>query len=342
MLKQKVEYTDIIGMSESAIQVHIGQRAVGKTYSALSHLAKNTPSGRKFIYMRRTAAELDTAVSEYANPFRVINAKENTAIYPERSATISVFRDGNRQDEEGNDLIVGYALALSTFAGKRGIDFSDADVVVFDEFISEKHVHRMKYEGQAFLHFYESVNRNRELEGKKPLQVYLLANAISLNNDILLNLNIVSTIAYMLTHNQHSKDIIDKSIFIHLINNKNFTDAKKNTVLYRISGESNFTNEALLNQFTGDDMRMIVGKKKLGEYIPQFMFSSYTVFMHKNNGMMYIAKREVTGVQQYQENDRDILYTKFAPRYRILVIERKIEYDDYDTKLVFDALTKRR
>ena len=97
-----------------------------------------------------------------------------------------------------DDKILGYTAALSTISNMRGFDASDVEMLIYDEFIPEKHERTLKHEATAFLNAYETINRNREMQGKKPLQVLALANAMDLANPIFLELGIVNNIERML------------------------------------------------------------------------------------------------------------------------------------------------
>ncbi len=327
-----MKYSTVIGRSDMPFQVFIGGRGIGKTYSALEYEAKDSTPESRFIYMRRTQTELEETCTEFRNPFKTINRNLGLNIEVDIQNGLGLFI----RDEE----IVGYGCALSTFAKMRGMDFSDVTTTIFDEFIPEKHIHKIPNEGDAFFHFYETVNRNRELDGQPPMKVYLLANAINLNNPILLALGIVSKIAEMKVKGQQRYTNRERCLYVELMHNAEFTDAKKETALYRLSGGTQFSEQALNNSFAYDDMSMI-GKVNLSEYVPDFVFGNYTIFSHKSNGNLYIKAGRANTAIKYNESDRDIMYWKFAPRYRLAILLRSIKFDDYATKLVFDSLTKR-
>ena len=67
-------------------------------------------------------------------------------------------------------------MALSTFGNLRGVDFSDVDMIFFDEFVPQKNARPIKAEAEAFFNLYETVNRNRELDGRPPVRVLMLSN----------------------------------------------------------------------------------------------------------------------------------------------------------------------
>lgn len=335
-------YSSVIGRSDMTFQIFIGGRGIGKTYSALTYYAKRD-SDWKFMLLRRTDSEIERLITKYTNPFKIINRNEGTTIDAEyfTKERFGIFYDRPKIEGDDERKVIGYAAALSTFAKMRGIDYSDVDVIVFDEFVPEKHVHKINGEGDAFLHMYETINRNREFEGIPPVKVIMLANAINLNNEILLSLGIVSIIADMKVKGRKRFTDKRRGIYIELMENAPFQDKKSQTALYMLSGGTSFSEQALNNEFTDDNFAAIE-KVNLNEYKPMFTFGAYTVFTHKSNGDMYICKKRSSGVLRYEECDRDIMYWRFAPRYRQMVLARMVRYDDYATKLVFDALTTRK
>ena len=82
-------------------------------------------------------------------------------------------------------------LALSTISNVRGFDATDRDVLIYDEFIPERHERPIKDEATAFFNAIETIQRNRELEGKDPLTVLCLANANELANPLFIELKLV-------------------------------------------------------------------------------------------------------------------------------------------------------
>lgn len=334
-----MRYSSIIGRSEMPFQIFIGGRGIGKTYSAIADIAENASSEHPYIYLRRTEEEVSKLSGELGNPFKSYNTNNGTYITIEASKRVGFIYDDT--DMEKGRVFKGYAMPLSTFSKMRGVDFTDVSVTVFDEFIPEKHVHKISAEGEAFLHFYETVNRNREFNGQPPMRVYMLANSISLNNDILITLGVVSKIAEMKVKGQKKYTDKKRGIYIELMENAEFTNAKKETALYKLTGGTSFSEQALNNSFTGDDMSMVTKDINLNEYKPVIGFDIYTVYQHKSSGDIYIAKKKSDGIKCLQATDKDVLYWRFAPQYRLATLQRSIKYDDYATKLVFDALTSR-
>ena len=339
-------YFDTRKRSECPFQLFIGGRGTGKTYSSLRNVILNEDGSKvipdprkKFMYMRRMAKEIEFCTSEVSNPFKRINYDFHTSIKAQmlKKDGYAVFYDFDSRTENENIEPLGYGVALSTFAGLRGVDFSDVSTIIFDEFIPERHVRKIKGEGKVFLNMYETVNRNRELQGEPPVKVYLLANSISMASEILLEMGAVPTMANMIVNDQHRATIKERGLYIELIESSQLAALKSETALYRLTKGSDFNKEAIMNKFTNDNLNL-AKKVKINEYKPIFVFCDYTFYQHKSRNEFYMAKRIDTAPVIYTGSDIDRLSNSFLFTYRNLVLSRRIFFDDYSTKLVFDTI----
>lgn len=331
------------GRSRQPFQVFLGGRGVGKTFSTLcSYVADDDdnfldPELGKFMYIRETANEIKICTDETANPFKKINKVKNWYIYPEYSAKTNIATV-YREDPNNQRWAIGYGVGLSTFANLRGADFTDVNDIMFDEFIKQKGGRRLSNAGMSLLHLYETVNRNRELDGDPPVVMKLLANSVSLNSDILLAMNAVSTLAYMVTKHQHRATIPERKLYLELIDKADFRELKEQTALYQLTKGSSFSEEALDNVFVEDDMTY-VRKVPLNEYTPFCSFGSdYTMYKHKTRVEWYVAAKEAKSPIMLTNYQSDFLRSRYRLIYTELSIIRKIYYDSYGTKLVFDSL----
>ena len=157
-----VNWDYIMNQQESIISV-VGARGTGKTYGIFKWLIEHE---QKFIYVRRLKSQLEECRKDAGNPFKKLNIDMGINIRPFTQAGSISF---NYEEKQGKTAAVG--VALSVVANIRGVDFSDYDYIVFDEFISSEGERPIKNEFQAFLNFYETVNRNSELEGKEAEEV---------------------------------------------------------------------------------------------------------------------------------------------------------------------------
>ena len=167
------------------LNVITGPRQVGKTYGTLKYIIEEK---RPFILMRRTVEEVQfLGINTEVNPFKVFE--------PEHE--ISMDRAGKILNISEEGEIIGICMGLPTVATVRGFSASRFTDIIFDEFIPEKHVIQRKTEGDALLNAYTTINGNRELEGRPPVRLWLLANSNNINSPILTSLGLVDPILRM-------------------------------------------------------------------------------------------------------------------------------------------------
>ena len=317
--------------SDMPIKIIIGPRGCGKTYSVLDYMQEQSSEKSKFIYMRRDGTEIDSCASEYGNPFKKLNEDKGYSIAPFQISKFNGFGIG--RDDAGE--VIGYGVALSTFASMRSQDFSDVDRIFFEEFIPEKHKRKIKGEGQALLNLYETVNRNRELQGHKPVELIMCANGIDLANPILLELGATSLIGKMLANNQRRLTVPEKSLYIEIIPRTKVSELKQNTVLYRLASKE-FAIDALDTTFRGADLEFVRKNVNLRSYKTEFSYGNYVFFSNKEH--YYVAMSNVPCKIEIPERELGRLQALFSPRYRILRAMGNIYFDDYVTLATFDRL----
>lgn len=347
------------GRSKQPLQVFIGGRGVGKTFSTLRNnvwdeskeeviIPQSQYSG-KFMYVRNTQKQIDLCGKAAGNPYKKINAKLGISITPRKDGDMCLFYaddvSGVKRASKITSPLLGYGVALSTFGNMRGGDFSDVDSMVFDEFIDPSARIRalMKTAGVDFQNLRETVARNREIEGQEPLAIKLLSNSITLDSPILLELGIANTIAHMIMVNQHRCTIPEKGIYIELVENKEFEELKKETTLYKASKEDTlFVQQALKNQFFGDNFDLIRKNAPVNEYTPKFTVNkAFTLYRHKSRNEWFCSAKSIQkNCPTYTSSDMDRLIDDWSFLYKRWILSRKIFFDNYATKLLADSLMK--
>ena len=143
-----------------------GGRGTGKTFTAIYETINDNIS---FMLMRRMQTQVDMINKPEFSPFKAHErvfgwhigmekiSKNNSAIYRQE-----LCDDGYKSV----GAPIGYTAALATISNMRGFDASDVQRVIFDEFIPEKHERPIKNEAVAIYNAYETINRNRELNGE--------------------------------------------------------------------------------------------------------------------------------------------------------------------------------
>ena len=227
---------------ESIISV-LGARGTGKTYGLFKWLIEHR---RKFIYLRRLKSQLEECRKDAGNPFKKLNIDMGINIRPFPLAGSVAF---NYDDRNGDIAAVG--VALSVVANIRGVDYSDFDYIVFDEFILSDGERPIKNEFQAFLNFYETVNRNRELEGKPAVKCLMLGNANKISNPYFSGWHCMKRVLRMISGGQMVWRSDDKTRMIILLLDSPISQRKQSTVLYK-NANADFIEMALDNAFRTD------------------------------------------------------------------------------------------
>lgn len=273
----------------------VGGRATGKTYGALQYALK---SGSKFVLMRRTQSQTDLINKPEFSPFKPIC--EDLSIDLQVKA-LTKYNSAFML----NDEIIGYTCALSTVSNARGWDASDATLLIYDEFIPERHERLMKNEGAAFLNAVETIGRNRELKGKRPLQVLCLANAFDIGNPIFMELGLVGIAEKMQQTGREVYINRDKGVMIVMPHSKKISGKKSQTALYKLTEGSTYADMALSNKFSynpTDNIRT----QPLSEYRPIVSVGEITIFKHKSGRRYYVSEHKTGNPESYNTDEVDI------------------------------------
>ena len=316
---------EVVSTTSFFLYMIIGGRGIGKTYSILKGLLE---SNAYFMYVRRTDVELKNCCKVINNPFTTLNDDLN------RHVEISKNEDSYIIHEEDN--ILGVSGSLSTFGKFRGSDFSKVDYIVFDEFINTSPINTLKNEAELFFNMIETVQRNRELLGKKSIKVILLANSNKLDNGIIKELKLGEVIRQMKVNDIQEYTDTERGIYLALPTGLNISKKKENTSLYKLTKGTNFYDMSIGNDFVHDvfDNVMKVPSNKL---IPIVTYENITFFKIKDNSFLYVSYRKADCPIYDKET-----YKRFKYDYGLMLGEyiecKAIYYQDYDIKLIVDNL----
>lgn len=315
----------------------IGGRGTGKTYGALKETLE---SDIRFCLMRRTQAQLDTVAKVDTNPFKSVvrdlgldwscdpvPAGKNIYAYKQ----IYLNEDGTTS--EGR--ILGYAIALSTVANLRGFDMSDVQLLIYDEFIPESHERAIKNESDAFLNCYETINRNRELQGRKPLQVLCLANANDFACPILVGLGLVGTVERMISQGKTEYVNPQKGIGIFLLTDSPISTQKETTALYKLTHGTAFHDMSIRNAFAGSDDPDVYSVD-LREYNPLASVGELCIYKHKSAAVYYVSSHLSGTVSHFSGDGVDM--KRFFSTHRNVIMATicgRVTYESHFAKALF-------
>lgn len=305
----------------------IGPRGVGKSYGGFKKLIKDK---KKFIYLRRLKSQLEQCARPEGNPFKKINSDLDMNITPYSGGGIVTFRDGDKAGD-----IVALGVALSVVANIRGIDFSDYDAIIFDEFIPSIGEHPIKNEFQAFLNFYETVNRNRELEGKPAVKCFMLGNANTIVNPYFSGWHFMKTAIKMVMGKQMVWRSPDGTRMVIMLLNSPISEKKRGTALYQ-NANNDFLTMAIDNAFRTDETK--IKSEPLTEFIHIVSCGEIGIYKHKSERRYYVS---ATKGQPYYD-DYGIYLKLFQQNYFMLRAEymayKNITFESFEIEIIFREL----
>lgn len=309
------------------ITIVIGGRGTGKTFGMLDWCIQHD---QKIIFMRRTQGQTDLINKPEFSPINPV------AAYRGLKATtkpISKYNSGIYlgDPEEEEPRLLGFTAALSTFSNLRGFDASGVELLIYDEFIPEKHERPIKGEGDAFLNVYETVNRNRELQGRRPLRAVLLSNANRLDSPILAALDLVKVVDRMTKKGQCEYINNQSGIGIFLLMSSPISQQKGNTQIYKLTAGSNFAKMSLANAFAYDDMSDVRSLPLAGWKL-QAQLGDY--FIYKKDRQWYISAH-CSGSPRivYQNTEIDLRrFVRDNPSCLSRILNHKILYESFEAK----------
>lgn len=318
----------------------VGGRDTGKTYSSLIDVAVNDPC--TFALMRRTDSELQTICNPATNVFKRINQDTGRNIYPFRaSKSTFAFYETVENEKGGHDpegCILGYGMALSTLHTIRGFDASDIDILIYDEFIPERHQKRITGEFDALVNAYDTINRLRELEGRKALQMICLANANDLANPIFQGFGIVSEFQRLIRTHKEYKAIPHKGFLLINLSDSPISKKRKESALYAATKGTSFAAMSFDNTYAYHDMCNI-HKMPLNEFKPLVSIGQITIMAHKNRDELYTIGKQIAAKRMYGRSEPErIRFKRECQNLWYYYLDNRIKFDSVLTQRLFNDL----
>lgn len=282
-----------------------GGRGTGKTYTALKQAVENRT---KFILLRRTQQQCDIINTPEFNIFRPLNLTEGYNII---SRKISKQNAGFYRGEEVEGKMIasgepiGYTAALTTLSNMRGFDASDVELLIYDEFCPERHERPIKNEADAFFNAVETINRNRELQGGKPITCLCLANSNDMANPLYVGLGILSTIDKMRKKGQQIYRNKDRGLLVISLLDSPISNRKSNTALYKLTHGSSFADMAINNNYA-ENVPSKIRSIPLAECKPLVKVGEITIYRHKGTRLLYVSTHKTGTCPEYGADDTSL------------------------------------
>ena len=339
-LYQPNGWVDVASIKEAALtfNIIIGGRGTGKTFGFLEDVRYLHPT--RFFFMRRTKVQADLIGNPEFSPFRPVDKKHGAISCISKIKNcqgVSGVYDGEMQSDgtaEPKGPPVGYIGALASIHNVRGFSL-DVDEMILDEFNPEPGERPIKNEFDVFRNAYETINRNRELEGRDPLRCWLLSNSNQLGNPYFVGLRVVEIVDKMIQRGQSIYRDERRGLMIVNLVDSPISAAKATTALYRLSDDDNFSRMALGNQFASES-RSKTGSYPLQELIPIVRIGELQIYRHKGSHNLYGSTHLSGNPDSYQTDDGSI--ARFRARYGWLWIDYmndRILWQNYVAELLF-------
>ena len=328
-------YVNIKGIIDLGLPFNfvVGGRGTGKTYTALETVKEEDI---KFMFMRRTQAQAELINKPDFSPFKSLNVDKGWNVV---TKPLTKYNAGFYESLDGEAVgaPIGYTCALSTISNVRGFDAQDVKILVYDEFIPERHERPIKNEGAALLNAYETINRNRELKGHKPLQLLCLANSNDLSNPIFMELGLVKKAERMQRKGQEISIDKNRGIGIFMLSESPISNMKRRTALYQLTSGSEFERMSLNNEFTNSDYTN-VAVRPLIEYRPIVAVGELCIYSHKSTGKLYVSTHCTGSPVRFTSGEHDL--ERFRKIYSWVWLEYIQNNVDFEEILCEILLTK--
>ena len=341
-MKNKINYYNVLDdlqeYPEAWCYVVWSKRGAGKTYGALLSALQEK---KKICYMKRTMDDVDLicsgGVDTDFSPYKPINRDTIHNIKPKsiRSGIGAFYETDN--DGETMGFPVAYALALSAVRKYKGFDLSDADWIIFDEFIPQPGERISKKEGDQLLDFYMTVSRDREQRGRDPLKLILFANAVNISTPVTNILEITDYIAEMAEKETEYKYLKDAGILLHWLPADKYVqaDPEKNTIYNALKntawGRMAFGGEFAYNDFSCVKRISLKGCRPLIQL--HYKTHDYYIYYRQRDGLYYMCSSPSNTVTQFydlnRENGQKAFYLDYQIDLKNECINDKMIFEQY-------------
>ncbi len=309
---------DYVENMPASMYLMIAGRGIGKTFGIIQWCIEH---GKKLLFLRRTRAQLDLAVSVDFGIHLPLNRTfgYNLGFVPVPRSGGNFYYLGEVEEVEGKTgkktlkLVgdyVGIAGSLTAVENARGIDLTDFDRVCLDEFIRSPGELPKKGEFETWLNLVATVSRLREQQGRPLPKYYMTANSFMFNNPYFRGFGYMDKIVNM--KREGKDEWIDHKHLraILMFEDSPVLDSMKTTQLAKMLQGTVMQGVIFENDFKLSDMRNIKSRPLI-EYVPIVSIGEITVYHHKSRTELYYVSlhkqgqpktipADDTGLKQFQ------------------------------------------
>lgn len=329
---------DVEDYPNATIIIVYSRRGPGKTYGALwNSLWKE----RSIIYMKRTNADVKL-ICDYnsesnfdLSPYKAINRDKGTNVHGK------LIEDGiggfwHYEDGHPAGLPVAWCLSLNKAKSIKGLELSECDWMILDEFVPQKGEIVKHAEGEMLLDLYMTVNRDREERGQDPIKLILFANTEEISTPITNQLEVVDHMAELNASGKTHLYLEDRGILIHHITEAEIPikEHKKKQGIYKAMAGTAWADKAFGGEFANNDFTNVKHFMLKGcTPLIHLHYKNKDYYIYKNqDGYYYMCGSKQKCIQEYDlnlENDQKRFYIENQIDLRQICINGYMKFQKY-------------
>lgn len=319
----------------------VGGRGTGKTFGAL---LTSVEDDIFFAFMRRKQTQLDIISKSEFSPMKPVCRYTGWQITTAPIAKgLSGYYHYEVEDERQKVTgpPIGLNIALSTVANIRGFDALEIKLLIYDEAIPEKGETPLPHEYDKLMNCYETINRNRELDGYPPLKLVCLANANKQTAPILEGLRLVDVLDKMNQRGQSIYTDNKRGLCLIKLQDSAISAAKADTALYRLTAGSSFADMAINNNFAYED-RGRIKSMPIREFNPLASIGELCLYYHKSKQMLYVSRHKSGSSPEFGTNETEVMrfLRIYGPTIERAILEDWIVYETYAVQVLLTNYIK--
>lgn len=315
------------------------KRGPGKTYSALwlAYYCK-VP----FVYMKRTDKDVARILKEEddlgidSSPYKPLKIQKNIRVVGVQiDDGFGAFYEADNEGQPTGRLLC-YVLSFNKIYTYKGNDFSECEMLVFDEFIPQIGDRIKKAEGELLLDLYSTISRDRLKKGRDPLKMVLFANAEQISVPVTQELEIIDEIAELNASGATHLYIEDRDILIHHITDEEvpIQECEKVGIWKGMQGTAWF-DKAFGGKFVHNDFSNVIPKRvKRSKPILELYHKRhyYYIYLNEEKGTYYMTSTPAKAKLSYnleRENEQKRFYYDYLIDLYEACVEERFKFEKY-------------
>ena len=330
---------DILDYPDATILIVWSRRGPGKTYSALRYPYHKF----KTLYMKRTNKDVQI-ICDYQgdldrdpSPWAPLNRDFGLNVRPRLFQDgLAAFYDAG-EDGAPAGAVINYVASLNAIKVIKGMDMSDVDWMIFDEFIPQPGEVVKHAEGDMLLNLYETVSRDRIKRGRDPLKLILFANAEEISTYITNTLEVVDTMADMQAKQIHKYYDETRGILFHHISQEEcpITEQEKRGMFRAMAGTS-WAAKSYGGEFSSNDFSNICDMNLKGMrclyHLHYRRHNDAYIYLNNKTGMFYMTNVRGSYIQSYdldRENEQKRFFMEHGLDLREKCVNDRFKFKRY-------------